>query len=185
MATAAVARGSSTASTPTPRTSDTRRPSLRCARARSSCPQGCRCSGAPRLACTEIELLDALATHHDLQVQVVVGGERVEEFDLRAGQPGVPEQRQPGGMRALAQRSDGLLVSDVKGVRVDAVDESTRQPRRLPLQVVVEAVASASSQSTAAAAAGARTTRTGREPGGPQSSAALAAAPSPGLPPEK
>ena len=73
------------------------------------------------------------------QVQVVVGGQRVEQLDVGARQPGVPEQRQPCGQvgRAFAQPGDGLLLPDVRGIGVDAVDQ--RPPQfRLPGQVGVE-----------------------------------------------
>ena len=55
-------------STPIPRTSATRRPSPGCGRARPTCRRGCRCSGIPGWRSTEIELLDALSTHHDLHL---------------------------------------------------------------------------------------------------------------------
>ena len=45
------------------------------------------------------------------QVQVVMGGQRVEQLDVGARQPGVPEQRQPRRQvgRAFAQPGNGLL----------------------------------------------------------------------------
>ena len=56
-----------------------------------------------------------------------------------AGQTGVPEQRQPRRQvgRPFAQPGDGLLVTDVRGLGVDALDQ--RPPQlRLPGQVGVE-----------------------------------------------
>ena len=73
------------------------------------------------------------------QVQVVVGGQCVEQFDFGDGQPGVAEQRQPrrqvGGR--LPQPRNGFSVPDVRWVGVDAVDQRAPQVR-LPVQVVVE-----------------------------------------------
>ena len=69
----------------------------------------------------------------------MVGGQRVEQLDFGAGQPGVPEQRQPRRQigRALPQPGDGFLVPDMRGIGVDALDQ--RPPQfRLPGQVGVE-----------------------------------------------
>ena len=66
-------------------------------------------SGWPDLAVAGVVAAGDLAVHvgerlpqvvagvRQPQVKVVVGGQRVEQFDLGAGQPGVPEQRQPLG----------------------------------------------------------------------------------------
>ena len=73
------------------------------------------------------------------QMQLVVGRQRVEQFDIGACQAGVPEQRQPCRQvgRPFAQPGDGLLVTDVRGIGVDALDQ--RPPQfGLPGQVGVE-----------------------------------------------
>ena len=59
------------------------------------------------------------------QVKVVVGGKRVEQFDLGAGQPGVAEQRDPLGQvgRGLLQCGNGFRVPHVRWVGVDAVQQ--------------------------------------------------------------
>ena len=59
---------SSSASTPIPRTSASRRPSRGCRKDRATCRHGCRCSGTPGWRRTDIELLQALSTHHDLHL---------------------------------------------------------------------------------------------------------------------
>ncbi len=57
------------------------------------------------------------------------------------GQAGVPEQRQPRRQlaRSLLQPRDGLLLADVWGIGVDALDECAPQ-LGLPVQIGVEAV---------------------------------------------
>ena len=83
------------------------------------------------------------------QVQVVVGGQRIQQFDLGAGQPGVAEQREPLRQvgRRLLQAGKGFRVADVRRVGVDAVEQRAPQGR-LPGQVGVEVVGVAVSQST-------------------------------------
>ncbi len=68
LAARAVARARRRACTPTPRTSGSRRPLRGCRKGRPTCPQRLSLFGHTRLACTEIELLQALATHHDLHL---------------------------------------------------------------------------------------------------------------------
>ena len=58
----------SSASTPIPRTSASRRPSPGCAKGPSDLPARLSLFGHTRLACTDIELLQALSTHHDLHL---------------------------------------------------------------------------------------------------------------------
>ena len=57
-----------------------------------------------------------------------------------ARQAGVPEQRQPCRQvaRSLLQPRDGLLLADVWGIGVDALDERAPQVG-LPVQIGVEA----------------------------------------------
>ena len=59
---------SSSGSTPIPHTSANRRPSRGCRKDRATCRHGCRCSGTPGWRRTDIELLQALSTHHDLHL---------------------------------------------------------------------------------------------------------------------
>ena len=77
------------------------------------------------------------------QVQVVVGGQRLEQFDVGGWQV-QPEHAKPLGQvgRAFPQPGERLCVPDVWGVGVDALDECPPQVG-LPLQVLVEAVADA------------------------------------------
>ncbi len=73
------------------------------------------------------------------QVQFVVGGQRLEQFDVRAGQPGVSEQRQPRRhvSWAFAQPGHGLFMPGVRGIGGDGGNQ--RPPkRRLPVQVGTE-----------------------------------------------
>ena len=73
------------------------------------------------------------------QVKVVMGGQRVEQFDLGAGQPGVAEQRDPLGQvgGGLLQCGKRFRVPDVRWVGVDAVQQRAPQVR-LPVEVSVE-----------------------------------------------
>ena len=73
------------------------------------------------------------------QVQIVVGGQRAEEFDLAGRQPGVAEQRQPRRQihRPFAQPRQRGLVPDVRRVGVDALGQRPPQVG-LPAQVIVE-----------------------------------------------
>ena len=70
------------------------------------------------------------------QVQVVMGGQGVEQFDLGAGQPRVAEQGEPLGQvgRGLLQCGKRFRVPDVGWVGVDAVQQRAPQGR-LPVEV--------------------------------------------------
>ena len=108
------------------------------------------------------------------QVQVVVGGQRVEQFDLGAGQPGVTEQRDAARGRSVGDScsvTSGFRVPDVRWVGVDAVQQRAPQVR-LPVEVGVEAVRRHRPPSRrAAAAAAARRRRRGRPVGARRRSA--------------
>ncbi len=72
-------------------------------------------------------------------MKVVVGGERVEQFDLGARQPGVAEQRDAFRQlgRGLLQCGKGFGVADVRRIGVDPVQQGTPQGR-LPQQIRVD-----------------------------------------------
>ena len=70
------------------------------------------------------------------QVQVVMGGDGVEQLDVGGGQSGVAEQGQPGRQVAcrLAQPGNGCCVPDMRWVDRHRLDESAPQ-LWLPVQV--------------------------------------------------
>ncbi len=116
---------------------------------------------------------EAVAGVRQPQVKVVMGRQRVEQFDLGAGQPGVAEQRQPLGQvgGGLLQCGKGFGVPDVRRVGVDAVQQRAPQGR-LPPKVGVRCRRRHRFPSRrGAAAVGARTTRRGRRAGAPPRSA--------------
>ncbi len=69
-------------------------------------------------------LPQAVAGVRQPQVQVVMGREGVEQFDLGAGQPRVAEQRKPLGQfgGGLLQRHKCFRVPDMGTPSVDAVE---------------------------------------------------------------
>ena len=73
-------------------------------------------------------------------MQVVVGGQGFQQFDVGARQPGVPEQAQPRWQRlggGLAQPGDGVAVPDVR--RIDpTASTSARHSGGCQLQVGVQ-----------------------------------------------
>ena len=73
------------------------------------------------------------------QVEVVVGRQRVEQFDLGPGQPRVAEEGDPLGQvgGGLLKRGKGFSVADVGRVGIDAVQQRAPQGR-LPIQVRVD-----------------------------------------------
>src|ERR1700753_2170266 len=73
------------------------------------------------------------------QMQIVMGGQRLQQLDVGARQAGMSKQRQPCRQftRSLVQACDGLLLADVWGIGVDALDERAPQ-LGLPVKVGVK-----------------------------------------------
>ena len=81
----------------------------------------------------------AVAGVRQPQVQVVAGGQRLQQLDVGGGQAGVPEKRYPLGQVARCRSEAGNcgVVPDVRRVGVDAGHHGAPEVR-LPLQVGIE-----------------------------------------------